>query len=99
MKRRFLEVLLILLISLSIFGFSAYLRYSNLSERNMFSVDLNFENPDPDDRLEGQQHEFDISLVKAIPAISLPQINRLENALRFGPLTSGLDGQSFNLLC
>ena len=57
MGKRCTQTFFVIAILSFLFLFPTYSRYTNLSETTLFPVDLNFENPDKDDQLDGQQHE------------------------------------------
>jgi hypothetical protein len=75
MKKRPIQIFLAILISCYIFVFPAYFRYSALSDIDLFSTDLNYENSDQDDQLDVQQHESDAFPSNALSIPFLPEAN------------------------
>ncbi len=74
---RSIQIFLIIGISSFILLFPAYLRYTNLSEINLFPTDLSFENPDQDDDVNSSQHESDGFSTGIDPIPSFPETNLL----------------------
>ena len=53
------RISLVIAISIFVLFCPVCSRYIGLTVIDLFSLDLNFENPDQDDQLTGQQHELD----------------------------------------
>ena len=99
MKSRSIQSLLVVAISFFILVFPAYLRYTNLSEMNLFPTDLNFENPDQDDQLQDQQHGSDLLSLNVFYALSLPEANLFKQLCHlFSPVPS-LEQETSILRC
>jgi hypothetical protein len=77
MRSKSIRLLLVVAISSSIIVFPAYLRYADLSETDLSSTDLIFENPDQDDQLNDQQHESDGVLLSLLSVTFLPYTHLL----------------------
>jgi hypothetical protein len=99
MKRSSTQILLVTGISFFIFFFPAYFRYTTLSETTLFSIDLNFENPDQDDQLQDYQHGSDSVLLSVSYALSLPERNPFKQFCHFFPPVPSLDQKTSILLC
>jgi hypothetical protein len=83
MRSKSIQILLAIAISSFIVVFPAYLRYNDLSETDLSSTDLIFENPDQDDQLNDQQHESDGVLLSLLSVTFLPSTHLLNP---FSPL-------------
>jgi hypothetical protein len=89
----------VIVITLFILLFPAYLRCSNLAEANLFSTDLSFENPDQDDQFVDQQNESKAFALSVFPIICLPGINLSKQLPRFSFQTASFDQKLFVLRC
>jgi hypothetical protein len=57
MKIRFIQISLVITISIFVLLFPAYLRFTNLAETNLFSTDLSLENADQQEQFDHGKHE------------------------------------------
>ena len=73
MKQRHIQILLVILISGLVLISPAFLHYSDLLDMDLFSTELNFENPDPDDQFDGEQHESDAFMANIFSMPSLAE--------------------------
>jgi len=90
MKKKLTKDCLVIAISFFILVLPAYLRFSSLSEIDLFSTDLNFENSDQDDQFDDQRHEPDTFLFNLFPVKSLPGVNFLKDSYKlFSAIPSG----------
>jgi len=99
MERKLAPIFLVLLISLSIPLFSAYLDYHELTGVGFLACDISFESPDqdnpPNDRQNGS--EVFLSIVSSIRFP--PRINLSEPFTYFPSATCSLDQKTFVLRC
>ncbi len=79
MRTESIQILLAVAISSFIVIFPAYLRYADLSETDLSSADLIFENPDQDDQINDQQHESDARLINLFSTIFPQKLDLLLN--------------------
>ena len=79
MKSKSIQTLLVIAISSFIVIFPAYLRYADLSEIDLSSTDLIFENPDQDDQINDQQHECSAPVLSS-SSTTLPERPHLSNS-------------------
>ena len=99
MKRKLIQISLVMVICAFTLIFPAYLRCSNLAGAKVLSTDLSFENPDQDDVFFGRQNESK-TFLSIIFLIELPPgTNLLDQISRFCSLTSFLDQKTLILRC
>jgi hypothetical protein len=99
MKRKLVQISLVIAICAFTLVFPAYLRCSNLAGAKLLSTDLSFENPDQEDVFFGQQNESK-TLVSIVFLIRLPPgTNLFDQISRFCSLTSFLDQKTLILRC
>jgi hypothetical protein len=80
------KIFLVIAISSLLFLFPAYLSYTNLSEIDLFSINLNFEN---DDLFDVQNLESDTFSLIILSINFLPGVNRFEQSYHlFSPIPS-----------
>ena len=95
MGKRLIQIFLVIAILSFAFLFPTYSRYTNLSETTLFPVDLNFENPDEDDQLDGQRHESGAFLSSVFSITFLAGTDFIEQSHLFSfPLTSHSQNKS-----
>jgi hypothetical protein len=95
MGKRPIKIFLVIAILSILFLFPAHSRYINLSETTLFPVDINFENPDPDDQLDGQWHELGALLSSVFSITFLARTDFIEQSYLFSfPLTSHSQNES-----
>ncbi len=89
MKRRPIKHCLVIAISSFILAFPGYLRFSSLSEIDLFPTDLSFESPDQDDQLDDQQHKSGALLSSVFSITFLTITDFIEQSQLFSfPLTA-----------
>jgi hypothetical protein len=98
-KRRLTQIFLVILISLSIPLFSAYLDYYDLAEGDFLFCDIGFENPDQENLLIDQQSESKVFISSAFSTMLPPAIDFLEQFTHFSFPTCSLDQKTFILRC
>jgi hypothetical protein len=99
MKRKLIQISLVIVICAFTLVFPAYLRCSNLAGAKLLSTDLSFENPDQEDAFFGQQNESK-TFVSIVFLIKLPSgTNHFDQISRFCSLTSFLDQKTSILRC
>jgi hypothetical protein len=99
MKRKLIQISLVIVICAFTLLFPAYIRCSNLAGAKLLSTDLSFENPDQEDVFFGQQNEsktfFSIVFLIELP----PGTNLFDQISHFCSLTSFLDQKTSILRC
>jgi len=99
MKKKLIQISLVMVICAFTLVFPAYLRCSNLAGAKLLSTDLSFENPDQEDVFFGQQNESQ-AFVSIVFLIKLPPgTNLFDQISRFCSLTSFLDQKTSILRC
>jgi len=99
MKRKLIQIFLVIVICTFTLEIPAYLRCSNLAGAKLLSTDLSFENPDQEDVFSGQQNQSKTS-VSIVFLIKLPPgTNLFDQISRFCSLTSFLDQKTLILRC
>ena len=84
MERKPIQIFLVIVISLSIFGSSTYCQYYTLASADFISLDLKIENFDQDYLFTANQSEF--------------KVHELDAFFKDFHLLKCLNGQSFHLL-
>lgn len=82
MKRRPIQIFLVIVISFSIPALSTYFYYYDLAQTD-FSCDLSFENPDQEDLLIDQQNQSKVFVSRVFPRIFLLGANLFEEVCPF----------------
>ena len=99
MRRKLVQISLVIVICAFILAFPAYLRCSNLAGAKLLSTDLSFENPDQEEVFSGQQNEsktfVSITFLVKLP----PGTNLFDQIFRSYSLTSFLDQKTLVLRC
>jgi hypothetical protein len=99
MKRKLIQISLVIVICAFTLVFPAYLSCSNLAGAKLLSTDLSFENPDQEDVFFGQQNESN-TFASIVFLIKLPPgTNLFDQISRFCSLTSFLDQKTSILRC
>ena len=99
MKKKLIQISLVMVICAFTLVFPAYLRCSNLAGGKLISTDLSFENPDQEDVFFGQQNESQ-AFVSIVFLIKLPLgTNLFDQISPFCFLTSFLDQKTLILRC
>jgi len=99
MKRKPIQILLVIVISAFTLVFPAYLRCSNLVGAKFLSTDLSFENPDQEDVFFGQQNELKSFFPIAFLIRLSTGTNLSYQISPFSSLTSFLDQKTLTLRC
>ncbi len=99
MKRKPIQIFLVIAISAFILVFPAYLRSSNLAGVRLFSTDLSFESPDQDD-ISSDQQNLSKAFVSSVLTIKLlPGTNLFYQFFHFCFPSSFLDQKTLILRC
>ncbi len=99
MKKKLIQISLVIVICAFTLVFPACLRCSNLAGGKLLSTDLSFENPDQEDIFFGQQNESQ-AFVSIVFLIKLPPGTNLFDLIsHFCSLTSFLDQKTSILRC
>jgi hypothetical protein len=99
MKKKLIQISLVIVICAFTLVFPAYLRCSNLAGGKLLSTDLSVENPDQEDIFFGQQNESQ-AFVSIVFLIKLPPGTNLFDLIsHFCSLTSFLDQETSILRC
>jgi hypothetical protein len=99
MKRKLVQIFLVIVISTFTLVFPAYLRCSNLAGAKLLSTDLSFENRDQED-VFSDQHNQSNAFVSIVFLIKLPpETNLFDQISRFCLLPSFLDQKTSILRC
>jgi hypothetical protein len=99
MKRKLIQISLVIVICAFTLVFPAYLRCSNLAGAKLLSTDLSFENPDQEDVFFGQQNESKTFVSIAFLIKLAPGTNLFDQISRFCSLTSFPDQKTSTLRC
>jgi hypothetical protein len=99
MKRKPIQILLVIVISAFTLFSPAYLRCSNLAGAKFLSTDLSFENPDQEDVFLGQQNQSKTFVSTVLLIKLLPGTDLHGQTSRFCSLASFLDQKTLILRC
>jgi len=101
MKKRFKapQIFLVIAISFFVLTLPAYLRCTKLSEANLVSSDLSFENPDQQNELSDYENELEVFGPSAFSTIFLPGTNLLQQSFHFFSQALSLRQKPFILRC
>ena len=99
MKRKPIQIFLVVAISAFILIFPAYLRSSNLAGVRLFSTDLSFENPGQDDMFSYQHNQSKAFVSSVLTIKLLPGTIPFDRIARFWFLASFLDQKVLSLRC
>jgi hypothetical protein len=99
MKRRLIQIFLVIIISLFIPISLAYLNYYNLAKADFISLDLSFENPDQENLLLDQQNESKVFILSAFSILFPSGINLLKKFPPFFLTMCFSDQKTFVLRC
>jgi len=99
MKRKPIQILLVIVISSFTLVFPAYLLGTNLAGAKFLSTDLNFENPDQEDVFFGYQSESKVFFSIVFLIKLSPGTNLFYQISPFCSLTSFLDQKTLILRC
>jgi hypothetical protein len=98
-KRKLIQIFLVIVISAFILVFPAYLRCSYLAGAKFLSADLGFENPDQEDLFSDQHNQSKIFVSIVFLIKLLPGTNLFDQISRFCFLASFLDQKTLILRC
>jgi len=100
MKVKLSRVFVALIISLLVFLFPAYLRFTDLADDDLFPSDLSFENPDDDNPLIAE-HKILKAFISSASSFDIffLELNTFEHSPCFSLLIDPFDRKTFVLLC
>jgi hypothetical protein len=99
MKKKPIQIFLVIAVSVFILVFPAYFCCSNLAGVKLLSTDLSFENPDQDDIFSYQNNQSKAFVSSVLTIKLLPETIRFDQIARFWFLASFLDQKVLSLRC
>jgi hypothetical protein len=99
MKKNLAQNLLVILISVCIPLFSAYLQCHDLAGTDFFASDTGFENSDQDNLSMDRQDESEGALTGTLSAISTPSFDLLRQLPHVSFTACSLEQKTFTLRC
>lgn len=99
MKKNLAQILLVILISVGIPLFSAYLEYHDLAGADFFACDMGFENSDQDNLSMDRQDESEGVLSGTLSVTSTPSFDLLGQLPHLSFTACSLEQKTFTLRC